>query len=219
MLDTRLALARALLVEGEVDAAMQHLAWLQRAEPSWFSFRLLYAETAYAIGGDLEQALRAVDACLALSERVAGCWALRGDVLRDLARPREAAEAYAQATALGEPDPGLPERHARALLSAGEPAAALALLQRRIEWDASVPTLVLAASAAEQALALNDAEALLLRAIDGYDDPVRGLRLLQAFYLRNGDAPAAARVEATIRRTLSTRGRAQPMRSLPRSTR
>lgn len=219
ILDTRLALARALLADGEYDAAMAQLAWLQRAEPSWFSFRLLYAETAYAIGGDLSHALREVDACLALSERVAGCWALRGDILRDLDRPAEAAQAYARAIALGDADPGLPERQARALLSAGDAAAAWELLRPRMWGAPSVPTMLLGAQVAEAAGDPEEAEALLLRATDAFDDPIRGLRLLQALYLRTGDAAAADAVEAQIRRTLAERVPTRGMRPLPRSTR
>lgn len=216
-LDARLALARALLDEGELDAALAHLTIVQRAEPNWYSYRLLYARALYLGRGDLDGALAQLDACLSLDPRVEECWQARGDVLRDLQRPADAVDSYLRARDEGADDDALLDALARAALAAERhdvaDEAASTLLDRR--YDA--PTLTLLARVAEARGDLDAADRLLVEALDTYDDEVRGLRVLRAFRARSGGDVDA--VEAAIRDALDGRGDRRSLRPLRPSIR
>ena len=86
----------------------------------------------HAALGDLEDALRAVEAAIALAPEYASAWLHRGAWLLQLDRAVEAADIYARALALAEhPAVAAAARlgSARALLQQDDAAAALALLE------------------------------------------------------------------------------------------
>ena len=210
-LRVRLQLARALLAEGEIDAALRHLQVVQRSEPSWFSYRLLYARVLLQGRADPAAAAEQARACVTLHDGIAECWVVLGDALRDLGRHHEAEEAYVAAIERGWAALALAPARARLAFARGNHDDAIERVTEALAHGEDVPLRLVRAQSHE---ALGDIE----RARRDYEhiaanhrDPLRGLRYLGAFYARHGSAADQARVAREMQRVSAAR---LPERSL-----
>lgn len=204
-LEQRLQLTRALLDEGEIEAALAHLSVVQRAEPNWFSYRLLYARALLQGRADPLAAAEQAHACVELHRRVAECWVVLGDALRDLGEFAAAESSYAEAVAQGWSARDLQPARARVAFAAGEFDVAIAHASSALHHADDVPLRLVRARAHEALGNFDDAEADYQHIAAAHQDALRGLRYLAAFYERRGDPRAQERVESRIRRLADER--------------
>lgn len=124
----RFDLATFQLERGEYDLAEENLQQIVADRPHFPQAHVGLA-AVYAKRREHAHVLAELDAALKLDRRHAAAHLGRGDVLMALGRPAEAADAYAEAAALGAKEIELTVKHAEALVRGNRAAQAEPLLQ------------------------------------------------------------------------------------------
>lgn len=199
-IDVHARLADALLDERRYEDALDHVGFVCAARPGLYTCRRLEARSLLYGRSDLEGALAAADACIALNDHVYDCHLIRGLSLADLGRPAEAVDALESAWALRPRAADPAEPLARALMALERWDEAVAATERALDAEPwSVPVRLLRAHVLERAGQLDAAEAEYRRLLPLHHQPTTSLRYLQMFYQRQGRADDAAAIEREIR--------------------
>ncbi len=198
-IDVHARLADALLDERRHDDALDHVGFVCAARPGLYTCRRLEARSLLYGRSDLEGALAAADACIALNDLVYDCHLIRGLSLSDLGRPADAVGALEAAWALRPRAAEPAEPLARALMALGRWDDAVAATERALDAEPwSVPVRLLRAHVLERAGQLEAAEAEYRRLVALHHQPATALRYLQMFYQRQGRTDDAATVGREI---------------------
>ncbi|MFT4703616.1 MAG: tetratricopeptide (TPR) repeat protein [Bradymonadia bacterium] len=200
-LDARLQLAAALMRDGEREAAVQHLRYVTLARPSFFSYRLAYAIALRGSVSGSERALEQLDICISIEEHIGPCWELRGDILRELARPEDAVRSYEHALLLLDEDAEVLRSLTSAALEAGQAERAAEAARELVDSlgaEIEFSTLLLAARAFEADGQHEDAETFYRRAADAHRSSARGLRLLLDYLRRSEQTEEASEIERRL---------------------
>lgn len=200
-IETRLALATALIDEREYDAALEHIAVLQRARPGWFPFRLQQARALLYGRADSQGALSAAEACLALAPTQSACLELAGAALIDLGRRDDAIERLEACIALDPGRSSAAELLARLLTQAQRWDDAVAVTTETMRLRGrTVGLLLLRATAHERRGDLESAEVDFVAIASMHVDRASGVAYLTGFLRRQDRDAEADRIERTTRR-------------------